>query len=84
MVKAKRGDVFSCEICGVILTVDEIGLGMAEISCCKMDMAKGKAAAEKAKKKTELAMKATAKAPARAAVKAPVKAAVKAPVKGKK
>ena len=96
MVKAKKGDVFSCEVCGVILVVDEIGLGMAEINCCKMGMAKGKAAAEKARKKG-LAAKTSVKAvtaPAKKAApvktapaKAPVKKAAPAkaaPVKGKK
>ena len=76
MLKAKKGDVLSCEICGLIVTVDEIGLGMAEIDCCKMGMEKGKAAADKAKKKGLLA---AAKAPA-IAVK-PVAAKAKAPAK---
>jgi hypothetical protein len=76
MVKAKKGDLFSCEVCGLIVAVDEIGLGMAEISCCKMGMMKGKAAADKAKKKGLLA---AAKAPAKA-VK-PVAAKAKAPAK---
>ena len=76
MVKAKKGEQFSCDVCGLIVTVDEIGMDMAEISCCKMDMAKGKAAIDKAKKKGVLA---AAKAPAKA-VK-PVVAKAKAPVK---
>ena len=76
MVKAKKGDVLSCEVCGLIVTVDDIGLDMAEIDCCKMGMAKGKAAADKVKKKTLLAV---AKAPAKA-VK-PVAAKAKAPAK---
>jgi hypothetical protein len=81
MVKAKKGDLFSCEVCGLVVSVDECGLNMAEINCCKLGMSKGKAAAEKAKKKTLLA--AAAKAPAKvvkpvaAKAKAPVKAAVK-------
>jgi hypothetical protein len=76
MVKAKKGDLLSCEVCGLIVTVDEIGLDMAEISCCKMDMAKGKPAADKAKKKGLLA-------PVKAPVKAvkPVAAKAKAPAK---
>jgi hypothetical protein len=80
MLKAKKGDVFSCEICGLIVTVDEIGLDMAEINCCKMDMAKGKAAADKAMKKTLIA---AAKAPAKAvkAITAKAKPAAKAKAK---
>ena len=86
MVKAKKGDVFSCEVCGLIVAVDEIGLDMAELSCCKMGMAKGKAAVDKAKKKGLLA---AAKAPAKtvkpvaAKAKAPAKPAAKAAPKPK-
>lgn len=86
MVKAKKGDVLSCDVCGLIVTVDEIGLDMAEISCCKMDMAKGKAAIDKAKKKGLLA---AAKAPVKAVktvavkAKAPAKPAAKAAPKPK-
>jgi hypothetical protein len=86
MVKAKKGDVLSCEVCGLIVTVDDTGLDMAEIDCCKMSMAKGKAAADKAKKKTLLAVaKAPAKAvkPVAAKAKAPVKPAAKAAPKAK-
>lgn len=88
MIKAKKGDVFSCEVCGLVVTVDDIGLDMAEIHCCSTDMAKGRAAADKAKRKTKLAV---AKNPAKAvkpiaakakkkagpAVKAKAKAALK-------
>jgi len=86
MLKAKKGDIFSCEVCGLIVAVDEIGLGMAEISCCKMNMTKGKAAADKAMKKNLLAAaKAQAKAvkPVAAKAPAPIKPAAKAAAKPK-
>ncbi|MBA4397228.1 MAG: hypothetical protein C0394_07590 [Syntrophus sp. (in: bacteria)] len=86
MLKAKKGDIFSCEVCGLIVAVDDIGLGMAEISCCKMDMAKGKAAADKAMKKNMLAAaiaKAKAVKPVAAKAPAPIKPAAKAAAKSK-
>jgi hypothetical protein len=61
MAKAKKGEVLSCGSCGMIVSVDAGGVGMAEIICCKKPMAKGKAAAGKAKKKL-LSAKASTKA----------------------
>ena len=61
MAKAKKGEVLSCGSCGMIVSVDAGGVGMAEIICCKKPMAKGKAAADKAKKKL-LSAKASTKA----------------------
>ena len=80
MAKAKRGDVLSCEMCGLVLVVDEIsGYGMADAICCEIPMAKGKAAANKAKRKSlDIKAKGAAKA-----VKAKSKAAKK-PVAKKK
>ncbi len=52
MAKAKQGDLFSCVECGLIVVVDEAcGCAAAEIVCCDLPMAKGKLAADKAKKK---------------------------------
>ena len=64
MAKFKKGDVLTCEVCGLVVVVDDAcGCAMGEIICCKKKpMVKGKAAAEKAKK-----MKAEAKAVARSA-----------------
>jgi hypothetical protein len=74
MAKAKRGELLSCEMCGLVLVVDEInGYGMAEALCCDIPMAKGKAAANKAKRKSlDIKAKGAAKA-----VKAKPKAAKK-------
>ena len=52
MAKAKKGDLLSCELCGLVVVVDEVGgMGMADLLCCEEPMTKGKAAAAKAKKK---------------------------------
>ena len=85
MAKARKGDLLSCEVCGLIVTVDEMGLGMADIVCCKMPLAKGKSAAEKAKKKVSLALKAPVKAvkTVAAKAKAPAKPVAKAVPKPK-
>jgi hypothetical protein len=88
MAKAKKGDLFSCGVCGLVVAVDECGIGMGEVICCdKIPMVKGKAAAAKAKKVAIAAAKPKAEtksvvkpaaAKAKAAVKSVVKAAVKA------
>jgi hypothetical protein len=90
MAKAKRGELLSCEMCGLVLVVDEInGYGMAEALCCDIPMAKGKAAANKAKRKSlDIKVKGAAKAvkakpkAAKAVAKKPVakKVAAKKPV----
>jgi len=86
MAKVKKGDIFSCSECGLIITVDEAcGCATTELICCEEPMVKGKAAAPKkvaAKKpavKKAAPKKAAAKKPA---VKkaAPKKAAAKKPV----
>jgi hypothetical protein len=78
MAKLKKGDVMTCDVCGLVVVVDEsCGCAVGEIICCKSKpMAKGKAAADKAKKK-----KAAAKASAKPAVK---KAGKKPAAKAKK
>ena len=80
MAKARKGDMYSCEVCGLIVVVDEVcGCATADLVCCKAPMGRGKAAAAKAKKKA-LAQPA-AKAPA---LKAPAaKPAAKAKTKVK-
>lgn len=53
MAKAKQGDLLSCAECGLIVVVDEgCGCAAAEIVCCDAPMAKGKLAADRARKKT--------------------------------
>ncbi|MCX5842292.1 MAG: hypothetical protein NT022_00825 [Deltaproteobacteria bacterium] len=82
MAKLKKGDALTCEVCGLVVVVDEsCGCAVGEIICCKTKpMAKGKAVADKAKKK-----KAAAKASARsAAAKKVVKAKPAVKKAGKK
>ena len=68
MAKAKKGDVLSCEVCGLVVVVDEAcGCAATEVLCCKKPMAKGKPAAKKK--------------PAAKAVAAPVKTSTKAAAK---
>ncbi len=77
MAKAKKGDLLSCQVCGLIVTVDEAcNCAVSEIVCCDEPMAKGKMAAGKARKVAAPAVKAPAKA--KAAVKAKAKAKPKA------
>jgi hypothetical protein len=79
MAKAKKGDLLSCELCGLVVVVDEVvGMSMAELICCEERMGKGKAAAEKAKKKAALtAAQGTVKKVVKTAIKAaPAKASV--------
>ncbi len=49
MAKAKKGDKFRCEVCGLVVVVDECGrAGAAEILCCQgKPMNKAKAVAKK-------------------------------------
>lgn len=87
MAKVKKGEYLSCELCGRVVVVNEVGAAVADILCCETAMAKGKpAAGKKAPAKAPKAAK--AKAPAKgvkkAAAKAPAKAAAKAaPAKAK-
>ena len=82
MAKAKKGDRMGCNVCGLVMVVDEAcGCETAEIICCKKPMVKKRAAA--AKKPKAKAVKAKAKAkPAKAAAKA--KPAAKKPARAKK
>jgi len=89
MAKVKKGEYLNCEVCGLVLMVDEAcGCAAAEILCCETAMAKGKpAAGKKTPAKAPKAAQATAKSPAKgvkAAAKSPAKAAAKAaPAKAK-
>ncbi|MCX5855065.1 MAG: hypothetical protein NTZ24_10965 [Deltaproteobacteria bacterium] len=69
MAKLKNGDLLTCEVCGLVVVVDEAcGCAVGEIICCKdTPMVKGKAAAAKAKKKE--AVKPAAKPAAAKAIK---------------
>ncbi len=61
MAKVKKGDLFSCDACGLVVTVDEAcGCATSEIICCDEPMTKGKpkAAKKAAPKKTVKAKKA--------------------------
>ena len=70
MAKAKKGDLFTCEVCGLVVAVDEsCDCAVGELICCDIPMEKGKAKMKKAAK------------PAKKAVKKPVKKA--APKKAK-
>lgn len=73
MAKVKKGEYLNCEVCGLVVVVDEAcGCAAAEILCCETAMAKGKPAARK--KPPAKAPKAAGKAPVKA-VKAATKAA---------
>jgi hypothetical protein len=77
MAKAKKGDLFTCELCGLVVAVDEsCDCVVGELICCDIPMEKGKAKMKKAAK------------PAKKAAKKPVKKAVPkkkaAPAKAKK
>lgn len=85
MATAKKGDKLSCEVCGLILTVDEAcGCAtMEKLICCRKPMKKGAATAKRIKKKFRAAAAAPAakKAVKKAAPKKTVKKAVKKTVK---
>jgi hypothetical protein len=52
MAKAKTGDRYVCDECGMIISVDEAcGCETCEIVCCDAPMAKAAPAAKKAVKK---------------------------------
>jgi hypothetical protein len=76
MAKAKKGDQFTCELCGLVVAVDEsCDCVVGELICCDIPMEKGKAKMKKAAK------------PAKKAAKKPVKKAAPkkaAPAKAKK
>ena len=74
MAKAKKGDLFTCELCGLVVAVDEnCDCVVGELICCDIPMEKGKAKMKKAAKPAK-----KAKTPAKAKkVKAAPKKAVK-------
>ena len=63
MSRVKTGDVLSCEVCGLVLIVDEeCGCAVAEIICCEEPMMnKGPAAPKKAPAAAKPKKKATVK-----------------------
>jgi len=70
MAKAKKEDVFSCSVCGLVVSVDECGVSAGHLICCEgSPMQKGKVAAVKARKAVAAAVQ--PKAPAKST---PVKA----------
>ncbi len=51
MAKAKKGDLFTCEVCGLVVAVDEsCDCAVGELICCDIPMEKGKAKMKKAAK----------------------------------
>jgi desulfoferrodoxin-like iron-binding protein len=87
MAKAKKGDLFTCELCGLVVAVDEFGDSVGELICCDVPMEKGKAKKKAAKpakkvKKPAKAKKAKA-APKKKAKPAKVKKAAKPKAKAK-
>jgi hypothetical protein len=89
MATAKKGDKLSCEVCGLILTVDEtFGIATLEkLVCCRKPMKKGAATAKRIKKKFKAAAAAPAakkvvkKAAKKTVKKVAKKAAAKKPLK---
>jgi hypothetical protein len=77
MSRVKAGDVLSCEVCGLVVIVDEeCGCAMAEIICCEEPMMnKGPAAPKKApaatKPKKQAAVKKAKPATKKKVVKKP-------------
>ena len=80
MVKTRKGDTFTCDVCGLVVAVDDVGdYAVGEIICCDIPMKKGKARM-KAKKKAG-AKKVAKKKPAKKVAKK--KVAKKKPAKKK-
>ncbi len=68
MAKARKGDKFTCDVCGLVVAVDETcDCAVGEIICCDTPMRKGRAGM-KAKKKAG-AKKVAKKKPAKKVVK---------------
>lgn len=88
MAKAKKGERLSCNVCGLVVVVDEAcGCEATEIICCSEPMAEGKSTAKKktAKAPVKASAKAAAKtAPAKGKPKAPAKTVAKVKPKTKK
>jgi hypothetical protein len=91
MAKAKKGDLFSCDVCGLVVAVDEsCDCAVGEIICCDVPMekskgtAKAKRKAAKPAKKVKAAPKKKAKPVKKAKKAAKPKAKAKAKAKAKK
>jgi hypothetical protein len=70
MAKAKTGDRYVCDECGMVVSVDDpCGCEACEIVCCDVPMVKTAGAAKKAKKKAVPAKAGRAPKKAKAAVK---------------
>ncbi len=74
MAKAKKGDLLSCHVCGLIVAVDETCgcASLSEVICCEQPMEKGKMAAKKVRKSA--AIQAQPKAAPKKVVKKKAKA----------
>ena len=84
MAKAKKGDLFTCDVCGLVVAVDEsCDCAVGELICCDVPMEKGKAAAARAKKAAKPAKKAKKPAKAKKVKAAPKKKAKVAKPKAK-
>jgi hypothetical protein len=76
MAKAKKGDLFSCDVCGLVVAVDEsCDCAVGEIICCDVPMEKSKAPAKAKKKAAKPAGKAKKPAKAKKVKAAPKKKA---------
>ncbi len=85
MAKTKKGDLLSCSVCGLVLTVDEIcGCEETMVVCCDEPMAKGKVAANKARKMISKEKAALPKPAKKGAAKPKRKAAPKKKAKAAK
>jgi len=65
MAKAKKGDLYGCEVCGLVVSVDDpCGCSTCELICCDVPMTKkaGKAKTTKKKKTASKARGASKKA----------------------
>jgi hypothetical protein len=70
MAKAKAGDRYVCDECGMIISVDEAcGCETCEIVCCDAPMVKAAPAAKKVVKKAAPAKAGRAPKKAKAAIK---------------
>jgi hypothetical protein len=86
MAKAKKGDLFTCELCGIVVAVDEsCDCAVGELICCDIPMEKGKAKMKKAAKPAKKAAKKPVKkaAPKKKAAPAKAKKAAKPKAKAK-
>jgi hypothetical protein len=79
MATLKQGDYLTCEVCDLVVVIDEeCGCAVGGLICCDEEMVKIKAPA-KAKKKAKAKAKPAAKAKKKAVKKVAKKKAVKKP-----